>query len=105
VCVTGRTPFKKVVELLSLMNILLESIIFYFLQMSYKRLHFCSQACLIPIVDGQSNVHIVLSARHFGVVHDRHKIDIANNDAIPITLQMPLRIFIPPNDFSKISKQ
>jgi len=43
---------------------------YWFLQISYKKLHFCSQASFIPMVDGQSNLHFCLSIMHFASVHD-----------------------------------
>lgn len=57
-------------------------------------LHFCSQTSLRPTVDGQSNLHCVLSTIHLDVVQDIHNITMTANSAIPIILLIVRRILI-----------
>jgi hypothetical protein len=59
------------------------------------RLHFCSQACFNPTVEGQSKLHFCLSIMHLASVHDWNEIDIAKSSMIPVTLKILLFIWTP----------
>jgi hypothetical protein len=69
--------------------------LFLFRQISYTRLHFSSQTCFSPIVDGQSKLQVCLSIMHLEAVQDRHDIDIAKNSIIPMILKILLFILTP----------